>query len=365
MTGEVDGILTSDPAAFVSRLQPGDVLLFDGLHFPSHVIKMLDNSPVSHSAIYEGDGWYVQASPPGTSPQAKQAGAAVAAVRRENLPARLRRREDRTVTAMRHPRRSELAGGVLRETERWLVNSAYGYADLLGLAAKCFNRAYAKQWPRAARALVEASSTGAGWASRAFARGRPAELHVTCSEFVYSCYEAAEPDSLLIRDPLARWRGGRLVPMYRRALDERPSGRAGPPIVALEGLGGGAMGVELRPAGRRRRGGRAVRDDAFDELLRDEDRDMREQIWHNEDLGKYGRDDLVGLFATAGRSGGGGVPPPPSPAPPRREGAPIAEAVTPWDLWASESLEVVRVLHLPPVAGDAVRERLGQRRRGT
>jgi hypothetical protein len=363
--------LTQNPKTFINALRSGDVLLFDSLHPISHMIKLADNSPVNHCAIYGKDGaQIIHASLPEDGWRGKT-------IVQEPLEQRLESGLTRSLTALRHPDPS-LGARVLNKAHEWMddAENRYGYTDLLGLSAQCFNRSYGST-----AAALESMSRVLRSLSRVAESGRDPRLSLTCSEFVYSVYIETDDKSIEIRDSLSRWR-------ERPSLLDRITGTEGssePKYV--DPTFAGSRSSERRPAG-----GWSVPDDPFNfgpgkgshtglgfnapdpfdpfessdpepevELLF-VDRDGSEQpapeeyiegtgllVWLKneryflERQRQRNRDRKKRLIKSA------------------QDPRPWAEHVTPFDLWQSESLEAFQVLHLPPGPGDKVRQRTGGR----
>ncbi len=344
-------LVTTDETSFCSSLEVGDVLLFDTLQLASHIIKLIDNSPVNHCALYAGGGEVVHVGP--TGGEATNGGAAHG----DPLHKMLLSRKIRTVTAMRYiqtgdERDKDLGQRATDKAKPYLDDARYGYGDLLGLAAACFNRAYAGPWHSVVRLTVTAMSKAAQKASATFTRKQPAQYHLTCSEFVYSCYELAKPGCLEIVDPLATWRwvDGKLERQaaYWSAGSTDADWSLQFQSSEWEVLSLPSPDLEVDPP--------EGEDSAFSKELANEKDQILQAMINGLSDGKYGLEPFgpgSGDHAYAGAAAGV------EPISPRAD-APHAEAITPWDLWASPSLEVVRVLHFPPFPGDPVRGRLGR-----
>ena len=346
--------VTTEEQSFRNDLEEGDVLLFDTLSLASQIIKTLENSPVNHCALYTGDGKIIHVGH--TSGEAAKG---EAAHQDDLLKHLLAHREIRTVTALRHTYLDNgLGAEVIKTAKRYLHNATYGYTDLLGLGAECINRAYAAPWPSSVRWVVRALSKAAQDLSKAWAGNQPAEFHLTCSEFVYNCYDLARPGCMKIVDPLARGKddagslGGK--PRYAR-------GSTGTLPVASTDLTRSPVGTDMTLEFRS--SDHSQMDREFERALEDEQAQILADMDRAVSRGKYGWDDPGSDVLTQPISGSGPGMGPLSPAP--RPGAPYAGAITPWDLWASPTLEVVRVLHFPPILGDPLRDRKGKSRKGT
>jgi hypothetical protein len=346
--------LTRDIDRFVCRLKDGDVLLFDSLHLVSHMIKLADNSPVNHCGIYEEEGESViEASPPGDDSPRK-------AIRRAPLRDRVKGRLSRTVTAFRHPDAGLGKAVVARAREWGAMETAYGYTDLLGLFAQCFNRSYGNTKYASLRIAFDMVSSLMQSASTVAGLGLDQRWSLTCSEFVYSVYIEVDKGSIEIRDPLSIWNDevrwlDRYLPAPRprrtpKYFDPTRAGASsdwfseedeafssilaggiipGQPDDAPAMLFTNRNGPPTEPPTEWTEG-------AGFEVGRD---NGRRQLW---------RQTLQNLLF-------GKCIPRSSQTPE----TPWAEHVTPFDLWQSKSLHAVEVLHFPPLPGDPVRERGG------
>ena len=337
MTGETVPV-TSSVDTFLGALHDGDVLLFDNLHAVSNVIKLADNSPVSHCAVYQRDGeQIIHAGPP-------PAGAF--AVRRESLRNRLDDRLTRTVTALRHGD-PKLGAAVLLEAERWLKkDSHYAFKSLLDLAASCFNRSYGrpladaemKSHERLLRRISLLMSTLTAFV----VDDESGVWSLTCSEFVYSCHIATDPTSIVIEDPLSFWGEKGRSKVYVDDPGRRPGGPQPFTRIAPEAhsdddddrkiLFPNPDGVATPPPSAPTPG------DSAADTLQTERYELDEERRSDQLRGKP-------VFRARG------------------DEPPYAPAVTPFDLWQSRSFTAVNVLHRPPTHDDPVRLRRGTDRR--
>jgi hypothetical protein len=347
--------LTSDPGTFVENLRPGDVLLFDSIHPLSQLIKLAENRPVNHSAVYLGGDRYAhvrghtgapnRADPP-IEPAARQE---ILSERLEGNPGPY----DRTVTAFRHVR--VLSGeadehAVVEKAESYVKanDTEYCYLSLFGLMIPSLFRTFATllkdaQGGGLVRAVVRMYA-------QSLVNNMPtvedSKKSLTCSEFVYLCYKEAE-SSLSIEVPgsLVRWpisaNDLRQLDMLRAATPStRRNTRGRGPAAPSRSLGDDLVGlvtfhesvqtgliVESMPGSATRGpmkspGARAVALDCATLGMRA----FRDVVAHNLGLSKY--DKIV-------------------------PGEIISDAVTPRDLWSSPSLQAVAVLHRPPDPTDS------------
>ncbi len=154
--------ITTEIDEFATSLQRGDVLLFDSIHALSHLIKFAENRPVSHCALYLGDGTFAHVGrhKPGKT---RKDPPSVPAARTDSLTEWLKSPPgpyDRTVTALRHidvSRASDTDGVAGRALEYVDPrNSTYNYLSLIALMVPSLLRTY-KHFlkDKAALALVE------------------------------------------------------------------------------------------------------------------------------------------------------------------------------------------------------------------
>jgi hypothetical protein len=214
----------SDVNQFIGALADGDVLLFDSLDLVSHIIKLADNAPVNHCAIFEKAGANViHASLPG--PGGKS-------VRRDSLSDIIDPRHDHTITALRHSTNSAFGAKALNRAKEWLrKDTRYGYKDLLGLGASMLNRSYGGDLPPTLQWLVDGLSGALNGISALSVAGSDPKWSVTCSEFVYCCYIEADGESLEIMNPLSSWSGGRRI--RRHIIDPKSGEQTLSPFVAF------------------------------------------------------------------------------------------------------------------------------------
>jgi hypothetical protein len=345
--------LTRDIDRFMCRLRDGDVLLFDTLHPVSHMIKLADNSPVSHAAIYQESGQCIIHA---SAPHGDRLGPAI---REEPLRPRLKERQNRTVTAFRHSDPAIAAKALQHAQHKLTQTSRYGFTDLLGLAASCLNRSYRQTKYKSLRLGLTSMSVLMRRVSTFAAADQPM-MSMTCSEFVYSCYVDADPSSLVIRDPLSVRRLKVLWTELR--FESRPKrkyfGQGADPAASSWGIPKRAeddfewvedveiVRIEapqllfhdqsdaLVPPPEA-----PIDDLGVDASLTNEHYGLYRQFLHNRRLGK--------LVPTA-----------------KGDEVPWAEHITPFDLWQSESLQVFQILHFPPLDDDPVWKRTGGSARG-
>ena len=273
--------VTTEEQSFCKSLEDGDVLLFDTLSLASQIIKTLENSPVNHCALYIGDGQIIHVGH--TSGEAPKGEAA----RQDDLVNLLASREIRTVTALRHTLRGTnwdngLAAEVIKTAKGYLGHATYGYTDLLGLGAACINRAYTAPWPWSVRWVVKTLSKAAQDLSKALVGSKPPEFHLTCSEFVYSCYDLARPDCMEIVDPLAWWKEDDGSLRWKPSYASGPTGIS-PPDSDLTGSAVGSdMTLEFRSPDH------SHMDPEFKQALEEEQAQMVADMARAVRLAKYG-----------------------------------------------------------------------------
>lgn len=354
--------LTSAITAFLDELRTGDVLLFNSLHPVSHAIKLVDNSPVNHCAIYDEHGEQIlHASLPITRRDERGRDVSIS-VRADSLVARLRKGADRTVTAMRVDN-AALGGKVVGEARHWIkLTTRYGFKGLPSLGAQCVNRSYGRSLSKRQQFLLYQAARAMSAPSRATVGMRRAELSVTCSEFVYSCYMIVDQSSIRIHDPLSVWKRGRWLKVPVTKYDARStvlvhpaSGKRVRALPIIDPQLGDADEPVLSDPGPEPE--IAFRDWADPRMMRrvasspnralGRDFDARianERLALVREMLRNYRNRDEGKIVPLGRQ-----------SPP-----PYAQAVTPFDLWQSPSLTAVCVLHLPPLPGDPIINRRGE-----
>ena len=314
-------VMTSSVGEFIELLDPADVLLFDSMRPVSHIIKLAENRPVNHAGLYAGGGEFFHATvhQPGEP-----------AVTPVSLDRRLRSTTHRTVTALRHRDvlRHELdAQGIVNQARKMAeAGGRYAVVDLMSLVIPTVWRSYHEELKRTpdARNAIEYLSKNvladieraAGEQSARLHVEHPETLTVTCSEMVYLAFDRMTQGCVKIEDPLARWTTDPSTPDPLAGSDQAGSPlRFYPPILANP--------VPSGPDAPGRGGGLKPSDDDLVALLRRAVVTITGQATRNLRRGKYGEDGA-------------------------RHGAPLADCVTPGDLWSSPSLTCVAVFHLPP-----------------
>jgi hypothetical protein len=205
--------LTRSIDEFISLLQPADVLLFDSLRPASHIIKLAENRPVNHAALYQGDAKFVHATKHEPGYPAVQPG---------SLDSRLETGSDRTVTALRHLWVLDgrlRADAVLSQAEQMAeAGGSYDWVDLLSLALPTFWRSYHHHIDRHGLA-GSAVSRMLDYLSKSVLAAIESDpntrqmvtsiasdaMTVTCSEMVYRCYDLAANYSIEVSLPLSAW----------------------------------------------------------------------------------------------------------------------------------------------------------------
>ncbi|MCW2637531.1 MAG: hypothetical protein JWQ99_3898 [Blastococcus sp.] len=244
-TADTDGtgvLVTSDADAFRNALLPGDVLVYDSLSFDGGLVQWGDRIPANHASLVLDSEQLIEANrkhpPEDTRP----------AVRTELIEPRLRLEGVRTVTALRHRR---VAGDgvpvepVLQRARRQLGQGVFAYAQIVALAPAAILRNY----PTAAKdngALGEAMTLALRLLNRALEplQGVPDENRLTCSEYVYRCFDDVGLSIDLQRRPLLAdgrppWMSEEQMAEFKRlyglggtAVTVRESGTGDPPSLA-------------------------------------------------------------------------------------------------------------------------------------
>ncbi|MFZ0667808.1 MAG: hypothetical protein WAM97_18825 [Acidimicrobiales bacterium] len=296
--------VTSSDEEFVSLLLPGDVLLFDSSLVTSALIKFADNCPVNHCGLFVGKENFAHVTHPENDHPALEVA---------DIFSRLAKHYDYSVTALRHTGADQDVGapGVVECMEIFRSGpTSYAYLTLISLFVPAFLRSYRPNL-RPDRLVPR----GLEWAEQAFlssmnfdnewrdvAPDSTRSKTLTCSQFVFLCYEIASPPlPITVRQPLAR---------YQRTDRARLRGTD-------EGLG--VLGFDFHPS---------LRDDAVDDgvpdvVFRGDPRLNKELI--------YAAKDLMTNICRRNWALG-------NPESPPREGQVIPELVTPKDLWSSPSL---------------------------
>jgi hypothetical protein len=313
--------MTSSIEEFIGVLGPADVLLFDSMRPVSHIIKLAENRPVNHAGLYAGSGEFLHATvhEPGEP-----------TVTSVPLDRRLRSGSHRTVTALRHldVLQGQLDGPGVVDRARDMAEAGGQYAlvDLMSLVIPTVWRSYhqdLKRTPEARRAIEYLSTNLLADMERAAAQqstqlqvDHPETLTVTCSEMVYLAFDRTIRGCFQIEDPLARWSTEPSTVDESATPDEADPRLIFyppvPPVPTPAGPNAPGQGGGLKPS-----------DEDLVALFRRAILTITGQAARNRRHGKYGDH---------------GAP----------HGAPLADCVTPGDLWASPSLSCVAVFHLPP-----------------
>jgi hypothetical protein len=204
-----DPTITTRAKTFVDGLSPGDLLLFDTTKLVSQLVKLAENCPVNHCAIYVGDQHMVQM------------GSGTAHVNDDDLLLRLTNGEspvDRTVTALRHRRvRDAIAERACQYRDDQDLFAKYSYFSLRYLMLPSLYRNYQRELKdhRAEAVLLPTirwlAQAILGWFEKGGLLGDAKRLKqrtMTCSEFVYRCYDEAKVHPSLVvevENPLATW----------------------------------------------------------------------------------------------------------------------------------------------------------------
>ena len=370
MTGSVEG--------FINSLRTGDILLFDTIHPLSQLVKFAENRPVNHCALYLGAGEFADVGR--HIPDPERVGLPIKpAARTERLVdwlAILPGPHDRTVTALRHGnvKSPSDASTIVARARTYIdpLDTTYNYVSLISLMVPSLLRTYKSYFKDQGALKLVASSMRAVSRSLVDVMEKSASqtgTHartLTCSEFVYRCFDEAEGGFRLeVTEPLGRWPD----PSNLRKHDSPQAGIAGLTPDLDPRIGEGDTGdAEDRAVGEMGEfptvdgAGLVVFDDSFREDVlgtadespgffdEGEDRDLSaglgfsgtrwdlarlagktiiDMIRNNKALAKY--DEAAGRMS---------------------KGAVFADLVTPRDLWSSPSLSAVAVLHRPPGPGD-------------
>jgi hypothetical protein len=350
VSGQRRAFITTDPARFMHRLHPGDVLLFDTIHPLSDLIKFAENRPVSHAALYLGGDLYAQ-----TVRHTKDKPAA----RVESLSERLNSATgpyDRTVTALRH--RDIMSGdcdpsAVLEQSAMFTdpADTTYCFVTLARLMVPEIFRTY-KLYFNGKTLLARRVGSVLETLSRSLLanfEGPTADeseqigkRSLTCSEFVYRCYaQAAVNVEIEIVDPLVRWSSKQPVRKRSNTGDRRTMGSdaAGFPGLAPAVVNGvdllsfhDSLDLEGKSDADNRRARGFQSSSTHRQIASDACTAFAALIADNVALSKYGRKGTLENV----------IP-----------GNVIADAVTPRDLWSSPSLVATAVLHRPPSPSDS------------
>lgn len=372
--------MTRSVDTFSKALRAGDVLLFDTIHPLSELIKFAENRPVNHCALYIGNGEFAHVGRhvPGRTradPPVKPA------ARVEGLHTWLNTSSgpyDRTVTALRHLKTKEGSdASLVAERAKYYLDpkdTSYNYLSLIALMVPSLFRTYrnyfgdsgamklvASTMRSVSRSLVDVLQKDA--TPRRATRART----LTCSEFVYRCFDEADGElTLTVTDPLGRWPDpAGLKPPGRGPSVAHVAGVAGAPFVATRRIdkGKGPLVVD---------GGDLVtfndsfRADFLGPPLPDSISSAEPRLAPPESVAKIAAPkaqaglsgtrwdlgmlagktilDIIRNNRTLSKYDEGT----------RRAqaGDVFADLVTPRDLWSSPSLAAVAVLHRPPGPGD-------------
>lgn len=370
MANRKPALLTTNSDQFIESLRPGDVLLFDGVHFLSQLIKLGENRPVNHCGVYLGDAMFAEV---GAHEYAEDRAAPleVPAARAESLTDEIGGPPltVRTVTALRHVNATSAgARAVVERANRYVESrdTTYRYLSLIALMVPSLFRTYEGYFTEGkklaslattlrvmSQAMLDAFETGS-------AKLPPDDLRktLTCSEFVYRCFAESDPKFAVAVDrPLGKWVTS--TNHLRRAAAGAGAGAAakGARPAARSGAPRSAAGTRTRSDGRRptpvsgdgliqfdsslmtniamlpgevASGAGARSRGMTKDLAVLAGRTVLEVIRHNLEYDKY--QSKSGTAA--------------------KRGEVVADLVTPRDLWSSSSLVPVSVLHRPPGSGD-------------
>lgn len=189
--------LTVDVEQFRGALRPGDVLVYDTTSFEGGLVQWGDRVPVNHaSLVLDGDD-LVEAN--------RWDDERCRAVRTVPLAQRLGATDVRTVTALRHNRieSGEVDPRAVTDRARKYLGGqrAFAYLEVVALAPAALRRSYADDVGRSralARAALLLLDLAAGAAGRAIDSGARA---LSCSEFVFRCYDESGDDRLRLQVP--------------------------------------------------------------------------------------------------------------------------------------------------------------------
>ncbi len=316
--------MTTDPDKFGAELQGGDLLLFDSLHLLSQFLKLADDRPVNHCAVYLGGGLVAQCNEPLPNRPDQ-------AIYRTPLSELLGLTRVRTVTAFRHQQVVDGASPtpVVTRAQRFVdASGPYAYVDLAKLAAPCLLRAYRGELARDHMSAVIALLRSVASLIDAYDRARnslgirrrPNKVGMTCSSFAYRCYVDGTRDPgddsfpVHLNAPLATLAAPVMMRTPPRRVGALP--RVG---TATSGIPGLTFHPALDPV--TTGDGAAARVEGADDLA-------ARRAW--------ARRTVIEL-ARASRPVGQMVP-----------AGPVDAAVTPRDLWGSGSFHPVALFHRPP-----------------
>lgn len=202
-----DVVVTTEIDAFVKALLPGDILVFDNMHWLSNLIKFADNSPTSHSAVVLPGNDLVDAGE-----------GEVAVLRTEITEYLNARHHTQAIQAVRPNSLAPDAGTKLAEAVRQFEDTKHKFAtmDLAWLAPAALRRSYGALLipgephdlaeignPRVLRMLYRALEVACKLAG---GKVGDDEFSLTCSEFVFRLFRAAGIE-LAIDHPLTFKKG--------------------------------------------------------------------------------------------------------------------------------------------------------------
>ncbi len=377
--------MTGDVGDFITMLRPGDVLLFDTLHPLSDLIKFAENRPANHCALFLGEGKFAHVGR--HIPALDGKGLPVKpAARIEDLTAWLSvlPPHDRTVTALRHPMITSAkdATPVIERANFYAgpADTLYNYVSLMGLMVPSLLRTY-KNSLGTQGAMGLAVTTMKAFSQSlvqvlmedADRTGRTGSRTLTCSEFIYRCFDEGDKKLTLdVTDPLGRWPDPQQL---LRPADPPPPGPANPGPFPFDlgpgfGLGNGGpnwSGVVYVRAPDADGGSQEVDGEGVVDFHGSFKTDVlgpvsitvgEPELWENFqsvsvqaafldsprfDLAKVAAKAIVDMikgnrdikkYDEAVRSAS--------------KGEVFADLVTPRDLWASPTLHAAAVLHRPP-----------------
>jgi metacaspase-1 len=168
--------LADEPLVPATGLRDGDVLLFHGRSTLSKLIRLFDGTDVSHAGLYRAGGTVAEALGKGLT--------------RRDLPTSVK--DNDWVRVMRHEPDLADLGPVARRCDEYLdVPHRYGYEQILLLAFLGATRHVPVNGFLAS--LLRHLLDGAAEVIARLTSGRQEPM--ICSEFVYRCYQEADPRS--------------------------------------------------------------------------------------------------------------------------------------------------------------------------
>lgn len=222
-------LITDDPAAFRGAMAPGDVATFDSTGFNAGLVQWADRVPVNHAALVLDGATFLEAN------RVHEGEGPPHAVREVDVAERLGNPVVQTVTLLRHAEATvDDAQAVLHEARGYLSRRTdFAYLQLVALGPLALRRSYPTEPGGSAFAEL------AGWlvgrlgeaAQRLSASGA---WSLSCSEFVYRCYAAAEL-SLPVISPLEAMPGSRTAELWEALQQHNSAAGPGDKYAALSG----------------------------------------------------------------------------------------------------------------------------------